>query len=189
MKSSCAKIFNEKVLRCVIVSLCAENKYYVFCSALVHKRCRLQRDSRVRAAWRSECVACTCTRTTSHRVDRGSMRRGPWVSTSILGFFVGFGVLVLFTEAFHVRRRSDNIIHKLSIMMFTLHSASWVICETGSQPSIDFGAYTARSCWSLKSGSLSSIGIHLLHTNVLFDCVCALCGCRTCFEFRRSEVR
>ena len=57
--------------------------------------------------------------------------RRPWVyAVGTVGldvnfvFFVGFGVLVLFIEAFHVRRRSDNAIHKLSIMMFTLHSAS-----------------------------------------------------------------
>lgn len=129
-------------MRCVIVSLCAKNKYYVFCSALVHKRCRPWRDTRVRAAWRSECVACTCTRATSHRVDRGSMRWGPWVSTSILFFL---GVLILFTEAFHGRRRSDNRIYELNIMMFSLHSAARrVMYETGSQVSTDFGGRIAK---------------------------------------------
>lgn len=55
--------------------------------------------------------------------------RRPWVyAVGTVGLDVNLGVflgvLILFTEAFHVRRRSDNAIHKLSIMMFTLHSAS-----------------------------------------------------------------
>jgi hypothetical protein len=58
---------------------------------------------------------------------------------------VGFGVLVLFTEAFHVRRRSDNRIDKLNIMIFSLHSAARrVMCETGSQLWMDFGGRIAE---------------------------------------------
>ena len=78
--------------------------------------------------------------------------RRPWVyAVGTVGldvnfvFFVGFGVLILFTEAFHGRRRSDNRIYELNIMMFSLHSAARrVMYETGSQVSTDFGGRIAK---------------------------------------------
>jgi hypothetical protein len=70
--------------------------------------------------------------------DRGS-RRQSW------GFSWGFDFVDLFTEAFYVRRRSDNGIYKLNIMMFIVHSAARrVMCKTGSQLSMDFGGRIAE---------------------------------------------
>jgi len=75
--------------------------------------------------------------------------RRPWVyAVGTVGLDVNFvflGVLILFTEAFHGRRRSDNRIYELNIMMFSLHSAARrVMYETGSQVSTDFGGRIAE---------------------------------------------
>jgi len=76
--------------------------------------------------------------------------RRPWVyAVGIVGLDVNlgvfWGVLILFTEAFHGRRRSDNRIYELNIMMFSLHSAARrVMYETGSQVSTDFGGRIAE---------------------------------------------
>jgi hypothetical protein len=76
--------------------------------------------------------------------------RRPWVyAVGTVGLDVNLGVflgvLILFTEAFYVRRRSDNGIYKLNIMMFIVHSAARrVMCKTGSQLSMDFGGRIAE---------------------------------------------
>lgn len=116
------------------------------------------------------------------------MRWGPWVSTSILGFFVGSGVLVLFIEAFHVRRRSDNTIHKLSIMMFTIHSASWVIGRRQRLATLDW--FWRMNCKMLL---IFEIGVAVVYWNTSFACGCAiwLCLCTVWMPnvFRVQEKR
>jgi hypothetical protein len=98
--------------------------------------------------------------------------RRPWVyAVGTVGLDVNLGVflgvLILFTEASHVRRRSDNRIHKLDIMMFTLHhvyirparNSRWILAEE------------LQNC---KMALIFEIEVAVVFWNSFFACGCAI---------------